>query len=157
MPSQFTLQFNDTVDIHELDHHVVFAPKVEGKWELDAEDPTQFHYKFDKKFKGTYFSVQVSSGLRSLDGDKMDRAFDQYYIIKDNNPFSQDARVKSFAVGEPIPFIYDVNEVTVYKSNAQKLLSYLTYSLPENVARGSVYDGTFLENLHSRWNPRTNS
>lgn len=146
LPSQFTLQFNDTVDIHELDHTVVFSPKVEGKWELDAEDPTVFHYKFDKKFKDTYFSVQVSSDLRSLDGDRMDRVFDQYYTIQDNNPFSQDARVKSFAAGEAIPFIYDSTEVTVYKSDAQKLLSYLTYTLSADVTRGSVYDGTFLEN-----------
>lgn len=144
LPSQVTVQFNYPVDIHSLDHTATFAPNVDGSWEALNESKTTFIYKFDKKFKGTYFSIQINNELMSLDGRRMVREFSQYFNIASNAQYS-DARVKSFAQGQPIPFIYTENEVSVYKSDAQKLLEYLTYKHTGNNERGSKYEGQFVE------------
>jgi uncharacterized protein YfaS (alpha-2-macroglobulin family) len=144
LPDQFTLKFNDTVNINHLDNHVVFSPKIAGKWVADEDRQFLYRYKFDKKFKGTYLSIKIDSGLRSSDGVTMNGGFDQFYNISDNSRFSQNARVSSFAAGDPIPFIYEENNVTVYKSDAQKMLNYLTYSTKEDTRR-SRYSGTFIE------------
>lgn len=144
LPSEVTVQFNYPVDIHSLDHTATFSPNVDGSWEALNENKTSFIYKFDKRFKGTYLSIQISNELMSLDGRRMIREFSQSFNIASNAQYS-DARVKSYASGQPIPFIYTENEVSVYRSNAQSLLEYLTYKDRDTVVRGSKYEGEFIE------------
>ncbi|MDO8657972.1 MAG: MG2 domain-containing protein [Candidatus Levybacteria bacterium] len=144
-PSSLILKFNYPVDVHKLSHYFSLTPKILGKWVVDENDKTVIHYKFDKKYKRSNISLYISQGLTSLNNKTLLSDYETYFTLTKKTQYEPYSRIKSFPAGKAIPIYSNADSITIYKSNAYNLLSFLTYSLPEKEKRGSVYDGNYTQ------------
>lgn len=147
-PSSITLKFNHPVEPHAISHAFTLIPPVPGEWVADKDTNTIVHYAFAAPYKGEYLSLYLTEGLTSENHKTLLETYQNFFVLSKptavGNEYSPMGRVETYAAGVPIPFYSDLSTATVYRSNTQKLLEFLRYSLPPDVARGSIYDGTYL-------------
>ncbi len=149
-PSTLTLEFNHPVEAHAVSHAFTLIPAIAGEWVGDSEKNTIVHYAFAAPYKGEYLSLYLTEGLTSENHKTLLETYQNFFVLSKptavGNEYTPLGRVESYAAGVPIPFFSDPATATVYTSNAQQLLEFLQYSLPQDVGRGSVYEGTYLTN-----------
>ena len=144
-PTTLTVRFNNPVDPHELTHFASLSPKIIGEWKVDPTDKTIARFNFKKPYKGQTLWFYIGQGLKSTNNKTLSSDYSTRLVIENNTQYEQYSRVKSFSVGKPIPLYSDSESVAIYKSNAQNLLQFLTYTRAEGITRPSIYDGTFKE------------
>ncbi len=144
-PSSLTVRFNYPVDPHDISHFALLTPKIKGKWIADKSDKRELHYTFDKKYRGSYISLYINQGLTNQNNKTLLNNYEKYFSLANNQQREPYARVKTYPAGKPVPLSSDAESISVYKSNAYNLLSFLTYSLPDNEIRGSIYNGNYIQ------------
>jgi hypothetical protein len=143
-PSSIIVTFNNPVEAHQVAHYFSIAPKIPGEWKQYGNDPNSAQYMFEKKFKGSYLSLYLTQGLTSTNNKALlqdyERTFTTNYGLYE--PYS---RVKNVPAGKNVHLFSNGESIKLYRSDAAKLLRYITYELDEKVERGSIYDGTYPE------------
>jgi uncharacterized protein YfaS (alpha-2-macroglobulin family) len=140
-PQAVELKFNHPVDVHALEHAAIIVPKMAGYWQASEADPKIVTYTFEKVFKGKDVSVYIPQGLTSLNNKTLLNDYEKHLATARQTQLY--GRVNTFPAGKSILLNGDVATTSIYQSNAQELLQFLTYELPEGEGRGSIYDGTF--------------
>ena len=142
-PTSIKVRFNNPIDPHEVAHFAAISPRILGKWEADKTDKTVAHYKFDKQYKAIFLVLYVTRGLTSLNNKTLINDYEETFNIGGNTQYGLYSRVKTFPAGKAIPLYSYGDSITIYKSNVQNLLNFLTYSPSDKEKRGSIYDGTY--------------
>jgi len=142
-PRSLVVQFNHPVDSHLVEHMTLIQPNIGGTWTQDPRNPTIHYYNFKSVFEGKSITLHVAQGLQSTNNKTL--LNDYTLTLQKGGNYQQYSRVKTYPVGQPILFNSDVTNIKIYRSNAQRLLSFLQYELQKDIPRGSVYDGTYLQ------------
>lgn len=152
-PQAVIMRFNYPVSVHELSHKFSISPNIPGKLVADSNEKNVVYYKFTTPYtETTTIGIFITQGLVSENHKTLLNDFETYLTRKpiDENTTNYsyqmpNERVQSYTVGKPIPIQYDALHTRIYRSNANELLKFLTYT-SDTKERGSIYSGEYIHN-----------